>query len=88
MFWFKRCPRCSGDLFEDRDQYGPFVTCMQCGLNKDIPDEFAGPLDISLEPVPAPVIPRVESGKRRRMSHGGRHTYRTYANHEVSTAVG
>ena len=35
MFWIKRCPRCSGDLFGDRDQYGLFVTCIQCGFSKD-----------------------------------------------------
>lgn len=31
MLWFKRCPKCEGDLYLDRDMYGPFVACLQCG---------------------------------------------------------
>ena len=31
MFWTKRCPRCRGDLYGDRDHYGSFVACVQCG---------------------------------------------------------
>ena len=73
MFWFKGCPRCSGDLFEDRDQYGPFVTCVQCGFSKDVMKKLEEPLRISLEPLPPPVVPKAEGGKRRRLSHGGRH---------------
>ena len=36
MFWFKLCPRCFGDLSEDRDYYGKFITCMQCGYHQDV----------------------------------------------------
>ena len=31
MFWLKSCPRCHGDLFQERDHYGWYVSCMQCG---------------------------------------------------------
>ena len=31
MFWFKACPRCHGDLIEGRDQYGSYLSCIQCG---------------------------------------------------------
>ena len=31
MFWLKCCPRCQGDLYEDKDTYGRYVACMQCG---------------------------------------------------------
>jgi DNA-directed RNA polymerase subunit M/transcription elongation factor TFIIS len=31
MFWLQSCPKCSGDLYEDRDQYGTYVCCIQCG---------------------------------------------------------
>ncbi|MBI4014725.1 MAG: hypothetical protein HY365_02100 [Candidatus Aenigmarchaeota archaeon] len=30
-FWLKGCPRDNGDLYFDRDMYGPFVSCLQCG---------------------------------------------------------
>lgn len=75
MFWFKRCPRCNGDLIAERDQYGAFITCMQCGMCKDITGAKVDPSQISLEPVPVPTVPQSESGVRRRMSHGGRHSY-------------
>ena len=42
MFWLKNCPRCSGDLYEETDIYGPYISCVQCGFNKDIPDQFQG----------------------------------------------
>ncbi len=76
MYWFKQCPRCSGDLVVENDQYGIFVSCMQCGMCKDVASEQIDPSQISLEPVPAPIVPQPESGTRRRMSHGGRHIYR------------
>ena len=77
MYWFKQCPRCSGDLVVENDQYGIFVSCMQCGMCKDVASEQIDPAQISLEPVPVPVVPQEETGIRRRMSHGGRHSYRS-----------
>ncbi len=72
MIMFKGCPRCSGDLYRQRDQYGHFVTCAQCGFSKDVPQSTTGPLRITAEPVPAPSVPLLANGKRRRLSHGGR----------------
>ena len=86
MFWFKECPRCSGDLYQDRDQYGSFVTCFQCGLTRDVSKLAGGPLEISAEPALAPPLPKWEGGKRRRLSHGGRHFARTFAFEEESSA--
>ena len=39
MYWFKQCPRCSGDLVVENDRYGIFVSCMQCGMCKDVASE-------------------------------------------------
>ena len=78
MFWFKNCPRCSGDLFEDRDLYGAFITCMQCGFTRDVPSDHRGTLLITSEPVPVPVVPPPDGNKRRRISHGGRHFSKTF----------
>lgn len=30
-YWFKECPRCRGDLREEGDLYGTYISCMQCG---------------------------------------------------------
>ena len=32
MLWLKTCPKCSGDLSQERDDYGPYIQCTQCGL--------------------------------------------------------
>ena len=31
MYWLKQCTKCGGDLASGSDQYGPYVSCMQCG---------------------------------------------------------
>jgi len=30
-FWLKACPRCLGDLEEDEDRFGLYISCVQCG---------------------------------------------------------
>ena len=67
-----------GGLFEDRDQYGSYITCMQCGFSKDMPGDQRSPLVVSAEPVPVPMAPQSEGSKRRRISHGGRHFSKTF----------
>jgi hypothetical protein len=31
MFWLKRCPQCGGDLIDESDVYGTYISCLQCG---------------------------------------------------------
>lgn len=31
MFWLKKCPRCRGDLINESDVHGAFISCLQCG---------------------------------------------------------
>lgn len=46
MLWFKQCPRCRGDLHHNRDMYGDYVACLQCGYY--LPEnEVAGLLPLS-----------------------------------------
>ena len=78
MFWLKHCPRCGGDLHDASDWYGTFITCLQCGLNKDVTGEQLDPRALNFDVVPRPVIPKFQSGKQRRLSHGGRHTSKTF----------
>jgi DNA-directed RNA polymerase subunit M/transcription elongation factor TFIIS len=35
MVYFKSCPRCGGDVHADKDWYGAYVNCLQCGWSKD-----------------------------------------------------
>ena len=31
MVWLKCCERCGGDLYFEKDGFGAFVACFQCG---------------------------------------------------------
>ena len=31
MLKLKNCPRCRGDMHSNRDLYGPYSECLQCG---------------------------------------------------------
>lgn len=35
MYWLKQCTKCNGDLASASDQYGTYVSCMQCGRYHD-----------------------------------------------------
>ena len=41
-FSFKKCPRCGGNIFIDKDIHGWYEQCLQCGRSSDLPevDEF------------------------------------------------
>lgn len=41
MTYFKECPKCQGDLFSGEDIHGGYVSCIQCGYMRDVPDENA-----------------------------------------------
>ena len=36
LWKIKACPKCKGTLFLSRDTYGKYLTCGNCGWNKDI----------------------------------------------------
>ena len=36
MLMLKACPRCRGDLYIDRDIYGQYKQCIQCGHMEDL----------------------------------------------------
>jgi len=63
MFWFKKCPRCSGDLHEESDQYGSYVSCVQCGFCRDTTKKgkIVSPPDVGEMKTP-----------KGRLPHGGR----------------
>lgn len=31
VFMLRSCPRCQGDFYQERDPFGYFVRCLQCG---------------------------------------------------------
>ena len=39
MIGFKGCPKCHGDLYLNKDMYGKYISCLQCGYMKDLPPE-------------------------------------------------
>jgi len=36
MLKLKGCPKCKGDILLDRDHYGWYEYCIQCGHNRDM----------------------------------------------------
>lgn len=38
MLKLKGCPKCGGDIQLDKDHYGWFEQCFQCGFLRDLPD--------------------------------------------------
>lgn len=36
MIRLKACPKCHGDMYQDRDQYGVYHSCLQCGYLRDM----------------------------------------------------
>lgn len=36
MIYFKACPKCKGDMSLERDVYGSYFACLQCGKHIDI----------------------------------------------------
>ena len=37
MLQLKACPRCRGDMYSNKDMYGEYKECLQCGHMVDIP---------------------------------------------------
>ena len=37
-FSFKRCPKCGSNIFMDKDIYGWYEQCLQCGRSSDLPE--------------------------------------------------
>ena len=37
MVHLKACPRCRGDMHTERDVYGAYKECLQCGYMVDLP---------------------------------------------------
>ncbi len=39
MLYLKSCPKCGGDVYLDRDLYGTFMACFQCGHTLNAAEE-------------------------------------------------
>jgi hypothetical protein len=51
-YWFKECPKCHGDLREESNTFGDYITCMQCGYTLKQIEEMRLRLDGTLKHVP------------------------------------
>ena len=38
MWQLKKCPRCGGDFFIEKDLYGWYEQCLQCSYRQELPD--------------------------------------------------
>ena len=44
MIKLKACPKCHGDLYLERDQYGRYMSCLQCGYLMELLGDLSGKL--------------------------------------------
>ena len=51
MFHLKGCPKCRGDLFFEKDFYGAYFKCLQCGLMMDLDVQLSGQNKVAVERV-------------------------------------
>ena len=60
MLKLKGCPKCQGALNLASDMYGRYISCLQCGFSRDLPDilpQNGGP--------PRPAAPEVQAPMRK-----------------------
>ena len=50
MLRLKSCPRCSGDSVLERDHFGWFWTCLQCGYVRDLSESEVAALPAETRP--------------------------------------
>jgi hypothetical protein len=57
MIYFKSCARCKGDVFLDKDWYGEYLKCLQCGHTRDLstPQALLQPMTVPVESEPVVV---------------------------------
>ncbi len=36
MIYLRACPKCHGDMYLEKDGYGAYRLCLQCGLTRDL----------------------------------------------------
>jgi len=72
VLWkLKKCPRCHGDLFLDKDTDGWYEQCLQCGYRRGMKAiTEASPVPEDEGPTPAEVRTR----RRRTATHDGEPT--------------
>ena len=46
MMYLKQCPKCHGDLVLGEDIHGQYISCIQCGYLRDLP-EMVGQTPVS-----------------------------------------
>ncbi|MBI4284896.1 MAG: hypothetical protein HY670_03215 [Chloroflexi bacterium] len=44
----KQCPKCGGNIYLDRDYYGWFEWCLQCGHARELAGVVAGKAEVGL----------------------------------------
>lgn len=47
MFYFKACPKCQGDQTLEKDAYGEYKKCLQCGTIIEVSDQEISDQEIS-----------------------------------------
>lgn len=46
ILYLKSCPRCYGDMYQEKDNYGAYIKCVQCGFTCDLPEGKAAAVHV------------------------------------------
>jgi hypothetical protein len=50
------CKKCQGTLILDKDEFGWYEECMQCGYSRDLPMDVPFAVDLTEAPIPVPIV--------------------------------
>jgi len=59
------CKKCQGALILDKDEFGWYEECIQCGFTRDIPLVTSADKSLAEEIIPVPVV--IDNGKLAEM---------------------
>jgi hypothetical protein len=76
MWKLRNCPRCQGDLFLDKDLYGWYEQCLQCGYRREmraIAEVKKAPLELVSERLPNSGVDTPEKRRSPRVTSSEKH---------------
>ena len=72
MLDLKSCSRCGGDMTSNRDRYGAYMFCLQCGNLIELVD----PMDRAKYSPPTGVATDFRHASRTKINHKSHHSFR------------
>jgi hypothetical protein len=59
------CKKCQGTLILDKDEFGWYEECMQCGYSRDLPLDVSFDTTLAEAPIPVTVVSNEQTVKEK-----------------------